>query len=542
MPKLSLSKVAGLLPTLVLALVAVGCSTKETIVYTDPVPFNPPADAANGYVGYYTTSQKQTTCGNCHADYQAEWSETRHASAYKSLTDLPAGSTSPACFSCHAVTNRGNNSAGKAAGYDVVADSSYRDVQCESCHGAGQKHIESVNAGSVIKPLAHLGVGPDTVAGCGACHSGTHTPFLEQWKASRHSLVRYGSTGSPAGNASCSRCHEGRGALANWGVQATWVEGPWKGYPAETVDKMQPTVCVVCHDPHGGPNKYQLRFPTNSPDENNNICIKCHNRVAQPSTSGSTPHGPQGGMLLGFAGYRPPNFVYDTARVYGSHATTANPDLCAGCHVQRLTVNDPSGKFQFQSVGHLFKPIPCLDASGNPTADGSCAYSSTARSWNACTKSGCHANAGVAASAFNATKVEVEQLVDILWKNTGGTSRNLDAYPIDQGYLARIKQTKPGEFSNTDNLITPAEGCLFNAQVTGSLEDNLASHPDASFGTHNAFLYRALLSSCISYLKTYYTFLPAPPASLQATIDKWDAPVQGNGPVIARVPQPIAER
>jgi len=534
MTRLSLSKVAGLLPTLLLALFTVGCSTKETIVYTDKVPYNPPADAANGFVGYYTTSQKATTCGNCHADFQGEWAETRHAGAYKSLTDLPAGSTSPACYSCHAVTNRGNNSAGKAAGYDVVADSSYRDVQCESCHGAGQKHIDGVNAGTVIKPLAHMGIGPDTVASCGACHTGVHTPFLEQWKASRHALVR---SPTPAGNASCKPCHEGRGALEAWGVESEWAEGPWAATPTSN---LQPITCAVCHDPHGGPNKYQLRWPINSIDETQNLCMKCHNRRAQASTAGSSPHGPQGGMLLGFAGYRPPNFVYDTARIYGSHATAANPDLCAGCHVQRLTVNDPSGKFSFQSVGHLFKPIPCLDAQGIPTADDTCAFTPAARSWNACTKSGCHANATVAASAFNSTKSEVKQLVDVLWINTGGTGTNLDASPTDQGYLALVKKNAPTEFSNTDNRISPAEGCLFNAQLTGDL--TLASHPDASWGTHNAFLYRALLSSCISYLKTSYPFLPAPPASVQAIIDRWDAPVQGNGPVIARVPQPIAER
>ena len=546
MPKLSLSKVAGLLPTLVLAILAVGC-TDETIVYQERAPFNPPADAASGFVGYYTVSQKQTTCGNCHADFQAEWSETRHASAYKSLTDLPAGTTQPYCFSCHAVTNRGNNSAGKAAGYDVVADSTYRDVQCESCHGGGLQHIESVNAGSVIRPLAHLGLGvkdqdgviqatADTAASCAACHTGVHTPFVEQWLQSRHALVRKDEVTRVG--ATCQGCHEGRGAAERLTGDVTWVEGKWSA--TDPIDKMLPITCGVCHDPHGGPNQYQLRFPINSIDETQNLCIKCHLNRVQPvggSSRGNQPHGAQGGVLLGFAGYRTPGFVYDTARIFGSHATTANPDLCAGCHVQRQTINDASGKFQFQSVGHLFKPIPCLDAKGNPTGDDSCAFTSAARSWNACTKSGCHANATVAASAFNSTKTEVQGLVDFLWKDKNG-NRALDASPIDDGYLALIKKNTT-DINPSDNIVTAADGCQFNTYLTSP---NLADHPDGSKGTHNAFLYRALLSACASYLKSIYAFLPAPPADIQAIIDRWDAPVQGRSPVIARVPLPSFDR
>ena len=546
MPKLSLSKVAGLLPTLVLAILAVGC-TDETIVYQERAPFNPPADAASGFVGYYTVSQKQTTCGNCHADFQAEWSETRHASAYKSLTDLPAGTTQPYCFSCHAVTNRGNNSAGKAAGYDVVADSTYRDVQCESCHGGGLQHIESVNAGSVIRPLAHLGLGvkdqdgviqatADTAASCAACHTGVHTPFVEQWLQSRHALVRKDEVTRVG--ATCQGCHEGRGAAERLTGDVTWVEGKWSA--TDPIDKMLPITCGVCHDPHGGPNKYQLRFPINSLDENNNLCIKCHNNRAQPvggSSRGNQPHGAQGGVLLGFAGYRPPNFGYDTARIFGSHATSANPDLCAGCHVQRQTINDASGKFQFQSVGHLFKPIPCLDAKGNPTGDDDCDDTATARSWIACTKSGCHANATAAANLFNATATEVQGLVDFLW-NDKNANRALDAYPTDDGYLALIKKNTT-DINPSDQIITAADGCQFNVYMTAP---HLADHPDGSKGTHNPFLYRALLTSCASYLKSIYAFLPAPPASLQAIIDKWDAPVQGNKPVIARVPLPAFDR
>ena len=83
-------------------------------------------------------------------------------------------------------------------------------------------------------------------------------------------------------------------------------------------------------------------------------------------------------MLLGFAGYRPPGFAYDTARIYGSHATTKNPKLCAGCHVFAFPVTDPtSGNFVVQATGHLLRPIPCLDAQGKPTTDAKAALAGT---------------------------------------------------------------------------------------------------------------------------------------------------------------------
>src|SRR5262245_54734414 len=51
---------------------ALGCD--EEVVYQDRPPFNPPPDASSGFLGYYDETVKQTTCGNCHADFHASWS------------------------------------------------------------------------------------------------------------------------------------------------------------------------------------------------------------------------------------------------------------------------------------------------------------------------------------------------------------------------------------------------------------------------------------------------------------------------------------
>jgi predicted CXXCH cytochrome family protein len=502
-------------------LAALGC-TDEEIVYVERPPFNDPADASSGFLGYYTSATQQTTCGNCHADFQGTWAETGHAGAYNTLHSNPGAQDF--CYSCHTVTANGNAATGDL-GYDAVQDSTYYDVQCESCHGPGLEHVQGVNQGQLVRPLASIAVSVDATNGCGECHNDTHHPFVEQWATSRHAMIREDEVTNP----NCVRCHEGRGALKNWGVTSNYLE-------RDEATAYQATTCAVCHNPHGSPNTANLRFSVSDPDPTSNLCIKCHLNRAEPvggSSRGNQPHGAQGGVLLGFAGWRPPDFAYDTARIFGTHATTANPNLCAGCHVQRFTVTDPaSGNFVFQSVGHLFRPIPCVDAQGIPTDDNSCAYTAAARNWSPCTNSGCHANADVAANLFNSTRAEIDFLVGVLWVDTDH-DQTIDAYPTDDGYLAKIKLNAPADLNSSDQIITAADGSEFNARTCG---ENLAGHPDGSKGTHNKFLCQALLAQSASYLKSIYAFLPSPPAQVQAIIDKWRGPMpSGPGqPVIRR--------
>ncbi len=508
--------------------VALGACTDEEIVFVEREPFNEPADPNSGFLGFYTSATKQTTCGNCHADFQASWRETRHAGAYATLKGNAGAQAF--CYSCHTVTERGNVATG-TVGHDAVQDSTYFNVQCESCHGPGLEHVQGVNQGQLVRPLARIGVGPDTSAGCGACHNGTHHPFVEQWGASRHALLR---AGSPSTSASCTRCHEGRGKLAQLGVASNYAERDGTA--------PQPITCTVCHNPHGSSNDGDLRLSVADPEPSANLCMSCHLRQVVPvgqSSRGNQPHGPQGAVLLGFAGWRPPDFVYDTARIYGSHATTANPNLCAGCHVSPFTVEDAQGNFTFQSVGHLFKSIPCVDAQGVPTEDQDCAYTAGARNWSSCTKAGCHATAGVAAGIFNAARAEIEFLASILWVDTDG-DETVDNFPTDQGYLPRIK-ANTNDLNSNDQVVTGADGAEFNVRTCA---EHRTGHPDGSKGTHNKFLCQALLAQSAAYLKSIYGFLPSPPAEAQGIIDKWSGPIQaGLGqPVIRREAFPVMDR
>jgi predicted CXXCH cytochrome family protein len=491
-----------LIAAAIVTIAASGC-TDDKIVFRDRAPFNQPADTGGGFLGYYNASTKQTTCGNCHADYQTRWAATKHASAYNIL--YTNANKTETCFGCHTVNGRGNKAFGALAGHDKVKDSTYYDVQCESCHGPGLEHVEGVGQGHVVRPLAKISM--KGTGNCGDCHSGSHTPFAEEWAQSRHAEIVSSAASNTASG--CASCHDGRKVLVAWGVDANYVE-------RDSATSYQPTTCTVCHSPHGSSNPAQLRFSISSPDPALNLCMRCHARRTEPALTSSSPHAPQGAVLLGYAGYRPPGFAYDTARIYGSHATTQNPNLCAGCHIAKFSVTDKiTGAFTFQSTGHLMRPDPCLDATGKPTADKTCAYSTTTRSWATCTASGCHANANAALSAFNTVRDRMKFLTDQLWTNLNADG-SLQATPTDGGLLATVKATRPTEWSTTDLVVTPAEGAEFNARLCGEYGQ---ANSDNSKGIHNPFLCEALLIATINYIRTYYT-LPAATAAVQASLDR----------------------
>jgi hypothetical protein len=183
--------------------------------------------------------------------------------------------------------------------------------------------------------------------------------------------------------------------------------------------------------------------------------------------------------------------------------------------VSKFTVTDKlTGAFSFQATGHLMRPAPCLDAGGKPTADKTCAYTAKARSWQSCTASGCHANAAVAANAFNTVRARMKFLADQIWLNSNNDG-TLQGTPTDGGILATLKVTRPNEWSTSDNTVTPAEGAEFNARLCGEYNQ---ANADNSKGIHNPFLCEALLTSTISYLRTYYN-LPAASISVQERID-----------------------
>lgn len=491
-----------------------GACTDEVTktVFVDRPQFNDPPDATNGFLGYYNATSGQTTCGNCHVDHQGDWANHGHSDAWAGLQN--SGHAQASCEGCHTVSELGNAVNG-AAGWNAVQDTVYYDVQCESCHGPGVTHVTTPDASA--PPLASFAA--DSAAGsgtCGECHTGTHHPYVDQWIQSRHAVptqyVIDEAIIDPVGEASCLACHEGRSAVKGWGVTDNYLE---RDLPL-SLTSAQGVTCAVCHDPHGSDNAGELRFPIDDPALDNNLCMKCHARRFEPqATSSRGPHAPQGPVFLGTAGWFPTGA--DTTPQASTHGSpSANPRLCAGCHVSTFTVTDASGNFQLSSVGHLFRPIPCIDpTSGLPVAANTCGYTTAERNWSTCTGAGCHADAGAAFGAFDANRATLAVFADQIWIDVDADG-SVDA--TDTGLLALVKAGAATEqFTTADGAITVAEGALYNVRMLG---ENRYSNGDKSMGVHNPFLSQKLLALSIQALQAQYPFLPAPPAPIQAAIQQ----------------------
>lgn len=456
---------------LALAWLAAGCD--GDIAYRDRSTFEQLPSGAGEFLGYSTVATKRTTCGNCHVGKQAVWEKTAHASTFAKLES--SGAMQDVCQACHTVSSKGNITTAESVGWVATKNPRYQDVQCESCHGPGLAHV--TNPDESTKPLATIVVDTSLTRGCGECHSGEHRPFAEEWRRSKHARVVV----SRATNVSCSGCHEAKSVLQAWGVNSTFMQ--------ETGEHQYPAVtCAVCHDPHSARNRGQLRFAIDVPSVEANLCMKCHRRRANPdlASASSGPHSPEGPMLLGEAGWMPPNFQYPAGALVGSHGSDSNPRLCAACHVTDYEVRDNlTGAFTFRATGHSFQAIPCADANGVPTGVTGCAL--TERSFRSCV-AGCHLSESSARTAYTIAEQRILRLVGEL-----------------TGLLARIPAT---ELSNSDGRYTTAEGAKFNVSLANK-KGSIA---------HNPFLLEALLLASIKQIEIDYGLRPSSALSLQSEL------------------------
>jgi predicted CXXCH cytochrome family protein len=487
----------------VLALVAVPCIATlgltacldENIVYQDRPIYDDPTPGAGEFVGYTTTGNPDAaspSCANCHVGPSSQWEDTDHAGAW--LTLQASGHAQDFCGACHSVNELGNAET-EPGGYTGSQDSTrYKDVQCESCHGPGLQHV---SVPSSVSPLASMLVGSDLTNGCGECHEGTHHPFVEQWEQSAHGNV----TSFAASRDYCMDCHSGNGALLRWGITANYTERndylQGNGYMDIT--------CGVCHDPHGGPNTAQLRFPTEvAGNIRTHLCAQCHDRRANPDpNSNSGPHSPETGLLEGTAGYFFPDMDFPPPQdIVATHGSEANDRLCATCHVESFTVTDSgSGDFVFKSVGHNFNAIPCLDEQGIPMDSNECALTTEARRFDSCATSGCHGSPSAALGALQAAsglnRVLAEELKSLL------------------------DQVPRNAFSGSDGVISTAEGARFNWELAyfGAGRDGEDDEPLLGYtasATHNPFSTRNLLVASIQAVNEEYG-----PFQLSETFRAW---------------------
>lgn len=471
---------------LIIALFVVGACTDTVTEYKDRPPFNPPPDPASGFLGYYDQATQKTTCGNCHVGTQADWTGTKHSHAWANLTALGLPDVS-SCQGCHTVSENGNL-APAPAGYNVVKDKAYQDVQCENCHGPGLTHVETPDGGTAPLASIHVdtttGAGADPTGTCAACHQDTHHPQWEEWRQSMHARM-----GRHNDEELCLQCHTGAGALEAWGVDGAFKE---KNDPLP-VDGI---TCAVCHDPHDATNPFQLRFPLASTDPSNQLCMKCHNRRSVPIAMDSTrqspegmsgsnsPHGPQGPVLLATAGYQNPNYLDPAVLTPSSHGQIAkNPTLCAGCHVYGYPATDDAGNSVTVS-GHLFRPIPCYGPDGLPTDTiKTCAYTTTERSFKSCAQAGCHSETS-AAAALATARSRIQPLTAALWVNSG-TSSGIDT--LDGGIIAFVLKATWAQRGTISNLSLRVKTAAAAGATTIDLNTNSSTVLSGKLAPTNTF-------------------------------------------------------
>jgi predicted CXXCH cytochrome family protein len=445
----------------------------------DENPILPPElDAA--FVGYSDPGTRQTTCGNCHVSKQRSWATTAHAGAWEDLQ--ASGHASSSCNSCH-TTNGTSNLAPDSAGFFAVnasAQKHYYDVQCESCHGPGGSHVVAPDD---AQPLTTIAADTSLNTGCGTCHTGSHNPFISEWRSSRHGRV----DAHVQGNASCQACHDGRAFIKRFDPDAKFTE--------MNATLFEPQTCATCHDPHGSDNPADLRLPINTADLATNLCMQCHLRRSAPDpTTSRGPHAPQGPMLLGEAGWRPSTF---TTSLVSSHGAETNVRLCAGCHVNSFSATDQATNTTVYTTGHSFRAIPCTVPGGAVDTATVCADS--VRTFRACTSAGCHSTENSARAAFELVEMRFASYVRQIWVDVDGDDV-VDAFPADSGMLAILKRDSAAVFT-VDPTITVAEGALFNARMM-KMPGN---------GVHNPFYGEALMIASIDALRSQYA-LPVPPA------------------------------
>ncbi len=453
----------------------------EKVVYRDGSNFASPASNAAGFVGYSDTQNKRTVCGACHVDMQTKWATTKHASAWKDLQ--ASGGAAGYCEACHTVADLGNFVTDSIAGYRSTKDARYHDVQCESCHGPGLLHATSPTSSN--RPLASIKADTNAKNGCGECHTGVHSPFVDEWKLTNvkglsHAIVQPGTVGNA--DPTCVGCHTAQGALAQFGATGNYLEKvPSSGITAANA---LPLVCATCHAPHGSENDHQLRFSIGSTNIDDNLCMKCHQRRADPSqvTTRNSVHSPEGPTLLGLAGWFPPGMSTSDS-IIGTHGTPSrNPKLCATCHVARFASNDKAtGKFAFQSTGHRFIAAPCVDANGIPTVNQQCSI--TAKTFRSCVSSGCHASEGVARTLYVTDSTRILQLV---------TSAN--------SAITKLKAINPA-------ACTLVAGKPFTSCLGTTFNVSLAQAPGGII--HNPFLLEQLLVASINQIQKDYGVTPS---------------------------------
>jgi DmsE family decaheme c-type cytochrome len=231
-----------------------------------------------------------------------------------------------------------------------------RDGQaCETCHGVGQKHVESGKKEDIRR--FNVLSAREANAACLTCHSKGHHA---DWQGSLHD----------ARNVSCVTCHSVHSAKsAKAQLKTVTVTQTCETCHKQEALKVQKTShmpvregkmeCTSCHSPHGSTNVRMLKVGNSV----NEACASCHTEKRGPylwehaagrenCASCHDPHGSNNDRMLvakvpmlcqrcHISSGHPP-VVYDQTQLSaGSNRMVGRG--CVNCHSQIHGSNSPSG-------------------------------------------------------------------------------------------------------------------------------------------------------------------------------------------------------
>ncbi len=143
---------------------------------------NPASSPMADKLGKYVGAQK---CRSCHEDAYRTWAKSKHATAWKSLTETanPPRDFDPECIGCHVVGWNGIQHFPYVDGFETEETTPrLANVGCESCHGPGERHIElelGDDEKAQERARALMRLGDEVRKVCYSCHDGDNSPEFE---------------------------------------------------------------------------------------------------------------------------------------------------------------------------------------------------------------------------------------------------------------------------------------------------------------------------------------------------------------------------
>jgi len=259
------------------------------------------------------------------------------------------------CATCHDTEAKGMEGTLHGKAQNPRSPAAKNGQSCETCHGAGQKHVDSGKKEDIRRfSVLSAREASDT---CLSCHNkSSHAEFVGGMHDARNvSCVTCHSVHSPKSEKAqlktvtvtqtCENCHK---------QEAMKVKK--QGHMPVNEGKMD---CTSCHNPHGSNNVRMLKAGMSISE----ACASCHTEkrgpylwehaaIRESCTSCHDPHGSNNDRMLvakvpmlcqrcHISSGHPPT-IYDSAQL----ATGSNRMVgrgCINCHSQIHGSNSPAG-------------------------------------------------------------------------------------------------------------------------------------------------------------------------------------------------------